>query len=590
MFGYANVAPGVSRHSKVMMLIGTNPQQSIRPQWFIMRKYIKEYRIKLIVVDPRRTETARIADIHLQLRPGTDCALLLGMLNVIIGEKLYDRDFVSRWCYGFEKLAERVREYPLDKVAEITWVPAEKIREAARLYATQRPGVIYHLMGIEHLTNNIQILQAKLAMIAICGNIDVKGGEEYRIGPYPGLISEEEIELNEMISEEQKAKQIGAERYKLSSRAAVEKLRRLSKQKFATSYTSFAHAPLAYRAMLTGEPYPIKGVLTYQSNPMVTQANTKLVYQALKGLDLYVVTDYWMTPSAAIADYVLPCAGWIERPNMDTFTDYADYINIGLPVMPGTIPGECDRRTDYEFFRGLGIRLGQEEYWPWETPEKAMDYRLSPLGYTTREFVDKEKGFKTPGTKKEERKYEKSGFTTPTGKIELFSTILDEMGYDPLPRYEEPPDSSISNPQTAAEYPLILITGNRVFPYFHSEHRQIKSLRKRHPWPLVQVYPDTAAELGIKDGEWVWIETPIGRCRQKCQLFDGILPGVVSAEHGWWYPELSQEEPSLFGVWESNINIVLDDSPNKCNQLYGSWPLRATLCKIYPAETPEFAE
>ena len=142
----------------------------------------------------------------------------------------------------------------------------------------------------------------------------------------------------------------------------------------------------------------------------------------------------------------------------------------------------------------------------------------------------------------------------------------------------------------AAEYPLILITGNRVFPYFHSEHRQIPSLRKRHPWPLVQVHPDKAAELGIKDGEWVWIDTPTGKCRQKCKVFDGILPGVGSAEHGWWYPELSREEPSLFGVWESNINIVLDDSPDKCNQVYGSWPMRATLCRIYPAETPGFAD
>ena len=173
------------------------------------------------------------------------------------------------------------------------------------MYATSRPGVIYHLMGVEHLTNNIQTLQAKLSMVAVCGNIDIKGGEEYRIGPYPGLISEEELELNEMLSEEQKLKQIGGDRYKLSSRSAVEGLRRLSKQKYATGYTSFAHAPLAYRAMITGKPYPIRGVITYQSNPMVTQANTKLVYRALKGLDLYTVIDYWLTPSAAIADYVL---------------------------------------------------------------------------------------------------------------------------------------------------------------------------------------------------------------------------------------------------------------------------------------------
>ncbi len=165
--------------------------------------------------------------------------------------------------------------------------------------------------------------------------------------------------------------------------------------------------------------------------------------------------------------------------------------------------------------------------------------------------------------------------------MELYSTILEGLGYDPLPHYEEPPESPISNPELAREYPLMLITGGRFNPMHHSEQRQIDSLRRRHPDPIVQINPRKALELGINDGDWVWIETLRGRVRQKCNCFEGIAPDVVHAEHGWWFPELPGEEPWLHGVWESNINVVIDDEPEHCNQINGGWPLRTALCKVY---------
>jgi anaerobic selenocysteine-containing dehydrogenase len=227
----------------------------------------------------------------------------------------------------------------------------------------------------------------------------------------------------------------------------------------------------------------------------------------------------------------------------------------------------------------LGIRLGQEEYWPWKTLEEAYDYRLKPLGHNLEDFVTEKGGYF--GFPLEYRKYEKKGFATPTGKVELYSTILEKLGYDPLPCFKEPPESPVSSPELAKEYPLILITGARFQPMYHSEKRQIDSLRKQHPQPVVQMNPQKAAELGINDQDWIWIETPRGRVRQKCQYFDGIDPRVVCAQHGWWFPELPGEEPWLHGVWESNINVVTDDDPEHCNTISGGWPLRGLLCKVY---------
>jgi anaerobic selenocysteine-containing dehydrogenase len=581
IYGWPDFYPAVGRSTRCIMLLGANPEQAARGLWYSILTS-KRGGAKLIVVDPRRTSAAERADIWLQIRPGTDCALYLSMINTIIEEQLYDKDFVSRWCYGFDKLADRAKDYPAEKVADITWVSTDKIRQAARMYATTKPGVIIHTMGVEHIANSIEAIHARYILTAIAGNIDVKGGEEMR-GTYPQLREEFEIELSEKLSSEQRKKQIGANQFRLASKEGDELITRTAKSRLGSAHTSFAHAPSVYRAMITGEPYPVRAMLTVASNPLVTQPNVKLVYKALKSLELYVVHDFWLTPSAEIADYVLPCASWLERPGIFNYWDSASFVHVGEATVSPKLDGQYDRRPDYDLWRGLGIRLGQEEYWPWPSLEDALAYRLEPFGFGSfTEFMKRTGGIINPP--KEERRYERVGFGTPTGKVELYSTILGKLGYDPLPQYYEPPESLTNNPQIAKEYPLILVTGARHQPFYHSEHRQIDSLRKQHPDPLVQVNPQTAVKMGIEDGDWVWIETPTGRIRQKCQYFVGIDPRVVQAEHGWWFPELPGEEPWLHGVWESNINVVIDDNPEHCNRISGGWPMRGLLCKIYRAK------
>lgn len=578
LFGW-RVFPVVRSNTRCILLWGGGGPRYWDVFWKAAIRARRENGAKIIVIDPRGVDSAKHADLWLQIRPGTDCALALGMVHHIIERDLYDKAFVGEWCHGFEQLRERAWKYPPEKVSEITWVPVEKIRQAAQWYATMKPGVTNHGMGIEHQPNCIEALHAFFVLSALCGNVDEKGGDIFTT-PYPHLIHEQEIAAHDKLSEEQINKTLGIERFRLMSRKSYDltqiHVRKVwGKEAFArSSYEVFAHGPTVYRAALTGKPYPVRSVITLSSNPLVTVANTKLVYEALKSLDLYVVVDFFMTPSGQLADYVLPATTYLERPWLWTYSG----IVGSERAMPKTVEGQYDRRDDYDFWRGLGLELGQEKDWPWETLEALYDYRLKPIGLTFRKFMD-QGGYLS--STKEYRRYQKDGFATPTGRIEIYSTTLEKLGYDPLPEFREPPESPFSRPDLAEKFPLILITGGRFQPYYHSEHRQVQSLRKMHPDPAMQIHPKTAEKLGIKEGDWVWIESPRGRIRQRCRLFDGIDPRVVHVQHGWWYPEEEGAEPSLHGVWKSNCNILTDDDPDVCNSISGGWPLRAFLCKVY---------
>ncbi|MFC2072317.1 molybdopterin-dependent oxidoreductase [Chloroflexota bacterium] len=541
---------------------------------------------KHIVIDPRKSWSAAQADVWLQLRPATDCALLLGMINVMINEELYDKKFVEGWCYGFDKVKELIEEYPLEKVAQITGVPPEKIREATRVYATNRPGAMIEGMGIEQLQQNAETIHARWILAALAGNIDLEGGEEL-VGPYLNILDPIQAVPYPPLSEEQASKRIPRDRFKLLTGDGSRIIAPLRRQKWGRTGDlggGLAHNGMVIRAIITGKPYPVRAMITAGGNPMITAPNTKEIYRALKSLDLYVVIDHWMTPSAELADYVLPVATWLQKPILWDFHNCDNYYIAGEQALPVSIPGEYDHRNDYDIYRELGIRMGQEKYWPDKSLEDLYDARLKPTGMTHKEFVHKVRCMRKP---QEYKKYEKEGFLTPTGKVELYSTIFEKLGYDPLPRFRESSETYVSNPELAKEYPLTLLTGARSREYYHSEGRMIESIRKTHPYPLLQIHPQTAVELGIEEGDWVWIETLRGRVKHKATLFEGIRPECVMAEHGWWLPELPGEEPWLRGVWEVNINVVTDNDPEVCNPISGGWPLRTGLCKVYKVKSYE---
>lgn len=508
---------------------------------------------KTIVVDPRRTQLAAEADIWLQLRPGTDDALALAMLHVVIEEKLYDEAFVREWTHGFEQLAERVREHTPEWAEPITWVAAETIRAAARLYAATRPSMMEWGCAIEHTPNCIQTVRAISMLPALTGNVDVPGGWVFGmkgLGRFPSLI--------ENLSPEMNAKRLGADRFKMLCGEGAD--------------LPAAHIPTLLQAMRTGKPYPVKAFMVFGNNTLTTFGNAKEAYEGLMNLDLLVVADLFMTPTAELADIVLPAASWPELDQLAGLPTIA--ANVVLAQRRAVRVGEC--KSDEEIFVALARKMGLPLCT--EDVDVVLQDQLARGGTGVSLQQLREKGFHDMPMRF--HKYRDKGFKTPTGKIELYATRLEAMGYDPLPYYEEPPESPLATPEVARDFPLVLTSGARIPFFFNSEHRQIRALRRAYPNPIMELHPSTAAAHGIRHGEWVWIETLRGRIQQKARVTEGIDPRVVHVEHGWWFPEDKSPE---HGIWRSNANVLTRNGP-PYDPAMGTYHLRGLLCRIQKVE------
>ena len=504
---------------------------------------------KLIVVDPRLTRAAARADVWLQLRPGTDTALALGLAQVIVNEGLYDREFVENYTHGWEEFVRRVNEYPPEKVERITWIPREKIEQAARLFAETKPAAIQWGVAIEQQNTCADNDRILLCLMGITGNIDRPGGQV--LFKTPPIHNVGKFGAHGMLPPEQAAKRLGGDRFRLAGRFAI------------------IQPKAVWDAILDEKPYPVKMLFFISSNPLMTRANAREVYRALEKVDFMAVSDFFLTPTAELADIVLPASTWLE---MDYIGDFWKRHGRLLPRRKVVQIGEC--RSDHEMLNDLAHRLGQGQFW-WDTFEGGLDYILRPMGITWQEF---KKMDCIRGEVKYE-KYKEAGFSTPTRKFELSSTTLEKMGYDPLPQFREPPESPVSTPQLYEEYPYILITGARQPGFFHTENRQVPWLRELHPDPTVELHPDTAAKEGIQEGDWVIIESLRGKVRQRAKLFAGMDPRVVAAQHAWWFPE--KKDPG-HGWDESNINILTDNAYETMDPAMGASSIRTLLCKIYP--------
>ncbi|MBL8585488.1 MAG: molybdopterin-dependent oxidoreductase, partial [Bradyrhizobiaceae bacterium] len=352
---------------------------------------------EIIVVDPRETELARRAAVWLQLRPGTDDALALALLNVIIDEKLYDAPFVTRWTYGFDALAEHVRAYTPEWAEPITWVPANKIRAAARLFARAKPAMMEWGCAIEHTPNCIQTVRAISLLPAITGNIDVPGGWVFGmhgIGRFPSLI--------ENLTPEANAKRLGADRFKLLAGEGAD--------------LPAAHIPTLLQAMREGKPYPVKAFLVFGNNTLTTYANSKLVYDSLMKLDFMVCADLFMTPTAELADIVLPAALWPELDQVAGLPTVAANVVLANQRAVRTFECKSDEEIFVELARRLKLPCGTDPV------EAVLDAQLKAGGLDMTFAELKQRGSVVVPFKY--RKYEDGGFKTPTGKLELYSTRL----------------------------------------------------------------------------------------------------------------------------------------------------------------------
>ena len=507
-----------------------------------------------IAVDPRQSETAKHCQLWLPLRPGTDAALAMAMIHVAIRDKLYDETFVKQWTSGFNELAVAVQNATPRWAEKITGVESDTIEKASFLYFTTKPAILDWGVGIEQNTNCLQTVRAISCLRALAGNIDVPGGDILGmniLNAYPTLARK--------LSSNARKKRLGADTFKLLGGWRA--------------FMPSAHIPTLLSAIQHGSPYPVRGLLVFGGNPLTTVANSREVYAALKSLDLLVVTDLFMTPTAAMADYVLPAAFWPEVEQIIGYPLVAE--NMVFAQKKTSQHEQC--RQDEWIMDELSKRLqlpGSEESF-----NDVINQRLARLGIEYDELL--EKGVIYP--KHIYYKYKDKGFRTRSKKIELYCSALERLGYDPLPSYKEPPESPVSDPVLAKNYPYVLTTGSRKVEYFHSELRQVHSLRQLRPVPQAEIHPDQAAVHDIANGDWIQISSPRGSIRMKAIVTTNICSGVVSVEHGWWFPE--KESPE-FGIWESNANVLTSNQP-PYDTAFGTYQLRGLLCTISKDSAPD---
>jgi anaerobic selenocysteine-containing dehydrogenase len=590
---------------------------------------------KLIVIDPVFTRAASKADIWLAIRPGTDLALALSWLNVIISEDLYDHTFVKQWTnapflvhsdrrrlltqqdilhngdpqkfvvwdenslgaqawdskalkYEFENitpafhgsygihladgrdvecrpawqvLIDTASEWAPEKAAEVTWLSPDKIRESARMYARNKPACIEWGVSMSQCSRSTPTNQAILHLKAITGNLDVAGGNAfwhvpgYRVPSVP-------------LSSDQEEKRITGG-YVFS--------------KPDMSPLPSAHQPAVWRAAATGDPYPIKALYGETSNPLISHEKPdRHVLEALKKLEFIVWSDITMTPSTEWADIILPASTPFER-------DWVhDGFDMGLFAGRAVIEPLGESRSDFDIFRELCHRMDRPDLWPWERERDLCNWKLEPLGINFEQLIETcfhpapeiwnkhQKGLLRPDRK--------PGYPTPSGKLEIYASMLERTGLDPLPIFSYPPESPESTPNVAKEYPYILITGSRElnFPYFHTQYHYVPWLREIEPYPPVLIHPKTAGKLGIGERDWAWIETRHGKARFKARITKAIHPKVISACHAWWYPEMPAP---AHGVFESNVNVLVDPE-GATDPATGTTELRGLLCKVYKADGP----
>ena len=490
----------------------------------------------VVVIDPKHVPMAD-KGIHIRIRPGTDTALMLGMMNVIIGENLYDKEFIDKNTIGFDKLAEHVKQYTPEEVEKITWVSADDVRKIARLFAGNKPAAnVPGTCSIDQHINGFQGNRAMAILQIITGNVDIPGS--WVTLPFLRLGDLRVPEVDEPI---------GADLHPLFRR-------------FWGRTSPYGQQMLFADAVLDEKPYPLKAMIVNGGNPALTLPDSKRIQEAMKKLDFMVVMDLFMTDTAKLADIVLPACSFMEKSGVG----YVYGVNTGIPyalLRKKVIEPVGESWADWKIWTELGRRMGYGEYFPWNTDEEVVDFFLEPSGLTREQLeVEHPEGVFYI---EDDKKYQSGVYRTPSDKIEIYSETLAENGYDPLPKYIEPSQSPMSSPELAKDYPLILTTGARIEQYTHSQLRNIPSLQKEAPEPIAELNPETAKEYGIADGDMMVVETPKDHITLKAHTEEGLSAGIVSIPHGWS---------------EANANLLT--SLDVRDPVTGYTEMKALLCTI----------
>ena len=539
------------------LVVGRNPSAADPVQWMALKR-ARNKGAKIVVIDPARTPAAGMADIWLRPQPGTDAAIALAMIHTIVAEGRHDAEFVARWCHGFAALRERAASYPPALAESISGVPAADIVSAARMYA-DGPGCFVSGHGIDAASAGVQTFRAFHALVAITGNLDRRGGN-LRVKRPAGFRTFVEVlhDTEFRLEPEIEAQTLGAARFPLWAGPR--------------GWQTACHNPTAIDAALTGEPYPVRAMYISGVNIAVTYPDTRRTIEALKSLDFLTVVSHSMTPTAAFADIVLPKTTALEEEEIS--------LDTGAPCVSFTraiLPPRGKARSDFDIALALVERLeargvSARRFFPWPDKRAFNEYILG----TEIDFSEL-MGAGFAGFDYSVGNIEESGFRTPTGKLELYSETLAELGHDPLPDHV-PPRAERDGDAVRTDYPLVLLTGARERTYHHSRFRDQAWARKVSPYPTLQVHPATAVDHNLAAADWVSVETPagVGTCKLRVSVTEETLPGVVRTGMGWWLPEAAGPE---FGALDVNVNAAISYG-EPWDPVTGSADTRGLPCRV----------
>ncbi|MFQ5874667.1 MAG: molybdopterin-dependent oxidoreductase, partial [Dehalococcoidia bacterium] len=474
---------------------------------------------------------AEMADIFLQIEPGTDRALALAMLHTIVRERLYDREFVQKWTVGFEKLEAHVEPFSPAWAEDKTGIPSSQIEAASRVYAATKPALIRDGNGLDMHVGVVQTVQLVGLLTAMTGNFDVPGGNVMfptpPLSPYPTVIPP--------------GKPFTADQYPIFPSAPF---------------------PAVVDALLGDRPARPRGMIVHHANPALINGNEHKVKAAFERLEFMVVSDLFPTATAQLADLILPDTSDFERFG---FQVYASAQGGFVSLQPKVVEPLGETRSVFEVEYEVARRLGLAECYPWKTTEEWVNFRLQPSEMTIDAL--KQHSFVCVTPPVAWRKYLRQSLPTPSGKAELFPVQLAEYGYDPLPSYVEPPRLPEG---LADQYPL-LGTCRRPSAYVHTKFRNLPSLREVHPEPMIRIHPRDARKRNIEDAEESVVTSPVGKVKVRALVTDEVQPGQVCIDSGWGNP----------GDGLANVNALASDEPR--DRISATTPNRRFFCEVVKA-------
>ncbi len=538
-------------NSDLLLVWGANPYTDSPPLDMARLEEASRRGAEVMVIDPRYTETAKRTGARwIPVRPGTDGALALAMIFVLLDEDLFDENFAENWTKGFDDLARYVQHFRPEQVEPVTGVKADKIRELARSLAQANGAAPVMYTGLEYSDSGIQAIRAVLTLFALSGNLDVPGGLCLSMPGSHFPLNRESILANPDLK------------------------RAVARDKFPlySHYRGESHASGLVDSVLRADPYRIRGLIIHGASLLTSWPQTQIWRKTLAELDFLVSIDRQLTADCAYADIVLPATTMFE---IESYMTYGPIFRIREKIIDPI--GEA--RDDYLIMAQLAHYLGYGHLFP-QTREEMLRHVLENSGYTLEQVREAGGTVQIHSPVMEYKKWEKGklrpdgspGFDTPSGKFEIASTILEDYGYKPLPEYTEPQEGPVAAPETCARYPLVFNSGARSQSYFRSQHHGIPSLSKDHPEPFVEMNHADAKDRNIRSGDLVSVKTPRGAVLYRALVSDHIKAGAVECNMGGGSPV----GPDMWK--KSNVNELTDLSNY---DIISGFPVyKALLCEV----------